>query len=148
MVPTSHIDVHVSHHFNAPPEQVFDAWLVPREMGRWMFGAHIHDVRLLRLDVDPRVGGRFSLQVRRSGQSIDHIGHYLELERPRRLAMTWAVKGAPDDACSRVQIDLAPSGAGSVLILTHRMDAKWAGNVHQVRGDWSAMLDALGELFA
>ena len=148
MNPTTHIDVHVSHHFNAPPEQVFDAWLVPREMGRWMFGAHIQDVKLLRLDVDPRVGGRFSLQVRRSGQFIEHTGHYLELERPHRLAMTWAVKGAPDDAYSRIRIDLAASGTGCVLILTHRMDARWAGHAQQVRDGWSAMLNALGELFA
>ena len=147
MNPTTHIDVHVSHHFNASPERVFDAWLTPQDMDRWLFGTHVQDVKLLRLEVDPQVGGRFSLQVRRSGQFIEHTGHYLELERPHRLAMTWAVKGAPDDAYSRIRIDLAASGTGCVLILTHRMDAKWAAHAPQVRDGWSAMLDALGGLF-
>lgn len=143
MDPAAHLEVHVSHRYEAPPERVYDAWLLPKEVQRWMFGAHVHDVKVLRLEIDAQVGGRFSLQVRRSGQFIEHTGHYLELERPRRLAMTWSVKGALDDAFSRVQVDLAPSGSGCVLILTHRIDAKWANHAQLVRNGWSAMLGAL-----
>lgn len=143
MDPAVHLEVHVSHRYEASPERVYDAWLLPKEVQRWMFGAHVHDVKVLRLEIDPQVGGRFSLQVRRSGQFIEHTGHYLELERPHRLAMTWSVKGAPDDAYSRVQVDLAHSGSGCVLILTHRIDAKWSSHAQLVRNGWGAMLDAL-----
>ena len=117
-------------------------------MQRWMFGAHVQNVKVLHLDVDAQVGGRFSLKVRRSGQLIEHTGHYLELDRPRRLTMTWSVKGSPDDAYSRVQVDLAPSGSGCVLILTHRIDAKWADHAQLVRNGWSSMLDALATSLA
>ncbi len=143
MDPAAYLEVHAHHRFDAAPERVYDAWLLPQEMQRWMFGAHIQNVKVLRLEVDAQVGGRFSLKVRRSGQLIEHAGHYLELDRPRRLAMTWSVQGAPDDAYSRVQIDLAPSGNGCVLILTHRLDAKWTSHAQLVRTGWSAMLDAL-----
>lgn len=147
MDPTTHIDVHVNRHFTATPEQVFDAWLVPREMGRWMFGANLHDMRLLRLDVDPRVGGRFLLLVQRSGHSIEHTGHYLQIERPHRLAMASSLEGATNDAPSRVEIDLAPTATGCMLELTHRLIATRANDTEHVRDGWNAMLHALGELF-
>jgi len=148
MDPAAYLEVHANHRFDAPPERVYDAWLLPREMQRWMFGAHVQNVKVLHLDVDAQVGGRFSLKVRRSGQLIEHTGHYLELDRPRRLTMTWSVKGSPDDAYSRVQVDLAPSGSGCVLILTHRIDAKWADHAQLVRNGWSSMLDALATSLA
>lgn len=148
MDPPAPLEVRCNRHFNAMPGAVFDAFVIPREMGRWMFATPIHDMTLLRLDVDPQVGGRFLLQVRHSGQLIEHAGHYLELDRPRRLALAWATKGAADDGSSRTQIDLAPSAGGTELVLTHRHHAKRDTNAGQVREGWNAVLDALGGLFA
>lgn len=39
---------------------------------------------------DASAGGRFSFLVLRGGEEIDHVGEYIALERPRRLAFTWA----------------------------------------------------------
>ena len=50
---------------------MFDAWLAPRLLGQWMMGPEIREEKLLRLDVDPRVGGRFSMLVDRDGERID-----------------------------------------------------------------------------
>lgn len=141
------VEVRVTRFFNASPERVFDAWLVPRTLGMWMFGPRVRDENVVRLDVDPRVGGRFSLKVERGGEVVDHVGQYLQMDRPGRLAFTWAVKGQSDDAPSRVLIDIAASGNGSVLTLVHTMDAKWADYAARTEQGWNTMLEALAALF-
>ncbi|MET0808330.1 MAG: SRPBCC domain-containing protein [Pseudoxanthomonas sp.] len=132
---------------NATPERVFDAWLVPRTLGMWMFGPRVREENVVRLDVDPRVGGQFSLKVERNGQLVDHVGEYLEMERPRRLAFTWAVKGDSDEAPSRVSIDIVASGGGCVLTLVHVMDVKWAEYAERTEAGWNTMLESLATLF-
>jgi len=141
------IEVSITRYFNASPERVFDAWLVPRTLGQWMFGPRVRDENVVRLDVDPRVGGSFSLKVERNGELVDHVGTYLEMDRPHRLVFTWAVKGDSDDTPSQVHIDIAASSSGCVLTLVHTMDAKWADYAQRAQGAWNTMLDALAGLF-
>jgi uncharacterized protein YndB with AHSA1/START domain len=141
-------EVHVHRHFNATPERVFDAWLTPRLLGQWMFGLDVREEKIVRLDVDPRVGGAFSMLVERDGEMIDHIGTYLEIERPRRLVFTWAIRGMSDDDASRVLIDIRPTPDGCELTLTHWLPMKWADYAERTQQGWSTMLDALQRLFA
>ena len=148
MTPVPPVEVRVTRYFEASPERVFDAWLVPRSLGQWMFGPRVRDENVVRLDVDPRVGGSFSLKVERNGELIDHVGQYLEIERPHRLVFTWAVKDDSDDAPSEVRIDVEASGSGCVLTLVHHMDAKWSDYADRTRDAWATMLDALANLFA
>ncbi len=146
--------VRVTRRFEAPPDRVFDAWLDPALIGKWMFGPALRDEEVLRIAVDPRVGGSFSFMVRRQGQEIDHVGEYRLIDRPHRLVFTWGIAGGGggSDDESLVTIDIAPlrAGVGGVggceLTLTHRLDAKWAAYVPRVEDGWSKMLAALGAL--
>ena len=117
----SPITVRVQRAYTHSPERVFDAWLDPALLGRWMFGPAIRDEEIVRLTVDPRVGGKFSFVVRRQGAEIDHVGEYLEIDRPTRLVFTW---GTADNLpeTSRVTIEIAPRDGGCELTLTHDMD--------------------------
>ncbi|HEX6930173.1 MAG TPA: SRPBCC family protein, partial [Gammaproteobacteria bacterium] len=110
------IEVRVTQNFNASPEQVFDAWLDPAMLERWMFGPDVRDEEIVRLSLDARAGGRFSFIVRRDGDEIDHVGEYLEIDRPRRLVFTWGIAGVSVDE-SRVTIDITPRDGGSELSL-------------------------------
>jgi uncharacterized protein YndB with AHSA1/START domain len=134
--------VHVTHRFEAPAERVFEAWLDPREIGGWMFGVVLPD-EILHVHVDARVGGSFSFLVRREGREIDHVGEYLEVDRPRRLAFTWGVRGESDGAGSRVTVDIASAGSGATLDLTHELPADWAEYAARTEGAWTKMLGAL-----
>lgn len=147
MTPSLPVQVRLTRHFQATAERVFDAWLVPRVLGMWMFGPRVRDENVVGLHVDPRVGGRFSLKVERNGQLVDHVGQYLEIDRPHRLGFTWVVRGDSDDAASQVLIDIVASGHGCELTLLHSMDAQWADYAERTREGWSTMLDALAELF-
>jgi len=140
------VKVHVTRCFNESPERVFDAWLDPEMIGRWMFGPALREEEVLRIAVDARVGGSFSFLVRRQGEEIDHIGRYREIDRPRRLVFTWGIAGASEDE-SLVIIEIVPSGTGAELNLTHEMDPKWADYASRTAAAWTKMLDALAATF-
>jgi uncharacterized protein YndB with AHSA1/START domain len=131
----------VSRQLAAAPERVFDAWLDPAMIGHWMFGPAVRDEEVVRIALDPRVGGAFSFVVRRQGDEIEHVGRYLELDRPRRLAFSWAV--APAAADSRVAADIVASGTGSAVTLAHHLHPAWADFRPRTEEAWGKMLDAL-----
>jgi uncharacterized protein YndB with AHSA1/START domain len=107
-----------------------------------MFGPALRDEEVVRITLDARVGGRFSFLVRRQGNEIDHIGRYVEIDRPRWLVFTWAVAPDAEDA-SRVTIDIVPQGTACELTLTHEMQPQWADFAGRVREGWTKMLEAL-----
>ncbi len=144
MADASFISVQVTRRYAASAERVFDAWLDPALIGRFMFGPHLRDERIVRLEVDARVGGAFSFVVERQGHEIDHLGAYLELDRPRRLAFTWGVREHLPEM-SHVTIDIAPLESGCELTLTHQMYPKWAEWRDRVQAGWTMMTAALDQ---
>ncbi len=141
------VNVRVQKRFEASPERVFDAWLDPLMVGRWMFGPAVRDEEVVRLDLAPRVGGSFSFVVRRQGDELDHIGEYLEIDRPRRLVFTWGIRQDSGDS-SRVIVEVVPSGSGSELTLVHELDPHWAEYAARTEAGWSHMLAKLEEALA
>jgi uncharacterized protein YndB with AHSA1/START domain len=133
--------VKVTHCFSVAPERVFDAWLDPDLVRQW-FAPGLGE--MVRVDVDPQVGGKFSFVQRRGEDDVDHVGTYLELDRPRRLAFTWSVPQDSDDT-SRVVIDIAPLETGSELTLTHELHPDWADYAERTEEAWSKMLQAMDE---
>ena len=144
---TGTVEVTVHRRFAVPAERVFDAWLTPRLLGQWMVGPDVREEKLLRLDVDPRVGGRFSMLVERDGERIDHVGEYLIIERPHRLSFTWTIAGEADQDGSRVDIVISPTDAGCELRLTHTLPRAWADYADRTQQGWSRMLEALHAIF-
>ena len=139
--------VRVRHKFAAPPERVFDAWLDPNSIGKWMFGPALRNEKVLSIQMDPRPGGSFSFKVRRQGQDVDHIGTYQKIERPRRLTFTWRVAGE-SDGDSVVTVDIGPKDNGSELILTHDMDPNWADFAKRTEEAWTKMLNVLDQVLS
>lgn len=137
----SHVPVRVTRRFNASPEQVFDAWLAPEMIGKWMFGPALREEEVVRITLDPHVGGTFSFVVRRQGQEINHVGEYLEIDRPLRLVFTWGVENTKGSA--PVTIDIVPLENGCELTLTHELPPDWADYADRTQEAWSQMLDVL-----
>lgn len=129
----------VTRRFNCTPERLFDAWFDPAAVGSWLFATPSGEMR--RVEIDARPGGRFRIDEQRGDQLAEHAGRYLEIDRPRRLVFDFSA--GPDSAPSRVTVMITPDGAGSVLTLTHDLDAAWADHADRVRGGWSMILDGL-----
>jgi uncharacterized protein YndB with AHSA1/START domain len=106
--------VRIERIFEAPAEDVFDAWTDPEVMRRWFHIAPDWDTP--EAEVDLRVGGKVRVTMRRpDGTEFGAAGEYTLIERPHRLAMTWVF----DDIASNEQsIELTFSeSAGSTTVL-------------------------------
>lgn len=134
--------------FSVPPERVFDAFLDTRMVGRFMFGPGVRDETIEHLQNEPRVGGSFSYAVRRQGKTFEHVGEYIEIDRPRRLVFTWSVKQDPAGNQSRIVIDIAPVIDGCELTLTHEMPRGQEDFVEKGKQAWGKMVDKLTEILA
>ena len=132
------LSVRVSRPFRAPPERVFDAWIEPEKIRAWMLGPAPGEG--VRFDVDGRKGGKFSFVVRRQGQEIDHVGEYLEFDRPRRLVFTWMVPAFSNDVTT-VHLDFAPEGTGTTLTLEHQ--GVLPGYEERTAKGWTSILGAV-----
>ena len=136
----SDLDVRVTQRFAAPAERVFDAWLDPESLTRWMFGPAMRDEEIVRLQIDPRAGAGFSFRVRRGGEVLDHVGDYAVLERPLRLEFGWGIAG---QSSSRVSVRITPAAQGCELELIHRLEPEWRDFAARTRSGWARMLDML-----
>ena len=134
--------VRVTHRFSASPERVFDAWLDPARAGTWLFATPTG--RMVRVQIDARVGGSYCFADRRDGEDVAHTGEYLEIDRPRRLVFTLSVEKYAQDV-DRVMIDIVPLGSGCELTLTHDMRAQAEDFVGRVEEGWTGILEKLDE---
>jgi uncharacterized protein YndB with AHSA1/START domain len=131
------ITVRVTHRFAATPERVFAAWLDGRTAGQWLFATPTG--RITRCDIDPRAGGKFSI-VRLDGEEVDHVGEFLEIDRPRRLVFSFGVpKFSPE--MTRVVIDIRPLDGGCELTLTNENVLAEYGERN--KQGWTMILDGL-----
>ena len=131
--------VTVKHRFAASAERVYDAWLDPAKVSKFLYTTATGQI--VRCELDPRVGGKYAIVDRRGEEEILHEGTYLELDRPRRLVFTLRVpKYSPQE--DRVSIEITPLDHGCELTLTTETSDDWADDTQ--RG-WSMILDVLDE---
>jgi len=129
----------VTRDYEFAAETVFDAWIDPATARRFLFATE--DGEVVRCDIDARPGGRFTIVDRRPEDGeIEHVGEYLEVDRPRRLVFTFGVpKYSPD--MTTVTLDIARRGSGCTLTLTHQgVPAEWREQTVQ---GWGMILAGL-----
>jgi uncharacterized protein YndB with AHSA1/START domain len=138
--------------FDASPERVFGAWLDPATARKWLFASPVDE--LYTAELDARVGGKWSITVRRAGMDYTASGEYLEIDRPRRLVFTFAMLQFSPNS-DRITVEIAPDGAGCILTLTQagtdiadELRQLPAGVVGGTEQGWSMMLDGLSLLLS
>jgi len=132
--------IRVSRRYAVPAERVFDAWLDVEKARRFLFATS--KGQMVRAEIDARIGGAFNFTDRRDGVDAEHIGEYLEIDRPRRLVFTFHTERGSTDL-SRVSIDIVARGAGCELTLTHEIDPKWADYKDRTQAGWTTILEGL-----
>ena len=99
------------------PEIIFDAWLKPDMICKWLFVGP--NSKLINIDIDAHEGGHFSILEldKTTGQQIDHYGDYKILDSPRRLQFTLSVpQHFPGE--TEVMVDIVPQPGGCYVDLT------------------------------
>lgn len=137
------VRVRVTRRYTASPERVFDAFLDPAKAGRFMFATPAG--QMVRVEIDARVGGRFTFTDRRDGEDAVHVGEYLEIDRPRRLVFSFSVDDFATEP-DRVSIDIVPLEAGCELTLTHEMKPEWADYADRTSAGWTGILEGLANV--
>ncbi len=119
-----------------PRDRVFDAWLDPLSLARWMGTAEGAEVTTL----EPKVGGKFRIVMRHSGGAVEHWGEYVAIDRPSFLSFTWLSVNT-DHRRTLVTVELLERPDGTELILTHRQLSPNQVDPH--RRGWTAIVAAL-----
>jgi len=129
----------------ARPSIVFDALTTPEAIARW-WGPDAGPV--LVAEADARIGGSFRVRFRMAdGSEHESSGTYLEVDKPRRLAMSWRWAGGEAPGESRVEFNLRPVAEGTELTLTHSgLPDEDTRRSHEE--GWTGALDKLVQEFA
>jgi uncharacterized protein YndB with AHSA1/START domain len=144
------VGVRVTHRYNVSAERVFDAWLTPALAARFLFASRTGNILLC--DIEPRVGGEFTVTDRRpvadgeeSFFEARHRGTYVEIDRPSRLAFDFGIEPSAEPA-TRVTLDFVPMGPNICeLVLTHDLGSgKHArATAERTQQGWTRMLAQL-----
>ncbi len=122
-----------SVHIEATPAEVFEYFIRPEMIVRWM-GDHAV--------LDARPGGEFTLDI----NGVPVRGRYMELEPPHRLLLSWGHAGSAQlpPGASTVEVKLTPTARGTTVSVTHwgLPDAERAG--HAI--GWAHFLERLRTL--
>jgi uncharacterized protein YndB with AHSA1/START domain len=136
------LSLSITRRIKATPKAIYDAWLDPATIARFMAGGA--DQRVTEAATDPRAGGRFRI-VMTSDKAILHEGTYLDLVPHSLIRFTWASPYSPAD--SEVTIRLAPVANGTEITLTQvKFLSEGARDGH--KGGWTQILDRLATLMA
>ena len=139
MTPATSASVTIKRRFDADQQTLFDAWLDPGIARHWLF-TRIHSVR--GVDIDPRVGGRFTITDGRKDGEVVHAGEYLEIVPPTHLRMRLWLAEMPNDT-DTLDVDIVPDADGSMLTVVHHLAPAWSSFREQTRIIWGEMLDEL-----
>ena len=105
----------------ARPAIIFDALVTAEGIASW-WGPD--DLPVISATAEPRVNGGFRVRFRREdGSEHQCAGEFLEIDRPRRVVMSWRWEegGEPDEAgnISRLEFKLRAIDTGTELTLIH-----------------------------
>ena len=132
--------------FDAPAQDVFDAWTSEEVLRRWLHGSPELETPIA--EVDLRVGGRLRIVMRNPDTGTDHgaSGEYTVVDPPRRLAFTWHWD---DQDSERQLIELEfteRDGATTVHMISHGISTEERVDSH--REGWGVCFDNLDRALA
>lgn len=136
----SELSLTVSRHISAAPEKVFNAWLDPAMLAKFMTPGP--NMTVPKAVTDAKEGGRFLVVMKADGDDMPHAGTYKEITPYSRIAFTW--ESPFSDPESVVTLVFVPKDGGTDLTLTHvKFPSEESRNNHE--GGWTAILAALAE---
>lgn len=144
-VMTGERSLRIERVYDAPPEEVFDAWTSPEVLRRW-WAVH-PEGRTPVAEVDLRVGGRYRLSMEApDGERHTVQGEYQTVERPNRLVYSWrweldAGGLGPD---STVTVEFRAEGERTTVVLEHAGLPDADSRDRHAQG-WAACMDIFRE---
>jgi uncharacterized protein YndB with AHSA1/START domain len=136
--------VRIERTFDAPAQDVFDAWTSPDVMRRWLHCGP--DWETPEAEVDLRVGGEVRVVMQRpDGRRAGMRGQYTVIDRPHRLVMIWRFDDDPSNEQLVELSFLESEGRTTVVMVNSRIstderrrsqDEGWRGCLEQLVRLW------------
>jgi uncharacterized protein YndB with AHSA1/START domain len=137
--------VRIERTFDAPAEDVFDAWTSEEVIRRWFIPAQ--GWQEPSAEVDLRVGGTVRVVMRDpSGAPVEASGEYTEIDRPRRLAFTWTFDDDPSNE-QLIEIDFTERDGATTVVFVNSNISEERRRDQQYDG-WSTCFDEMERVLA
>lgn len=138
------LSVNISKTVHAPIERVYDAWLDPAMLTRFILPAS--GMPNPEVENEPREGGRFTIVMHVGDERIPHSGTYLVLDRPHHIEFSWESPYSTDDSVVTLQFEALDDNRTRVDLIHLRFLNDEARANHE--GGWGKILEELEGLLA
>lgn len=134
----------ISKTFQGNAQKVFDQWLIPVVIGKWMFNKEIAGEKIVSLENTVRKGGDYIFTVEKKGKTIRYSGEYLELKIPNKLVFSW-VKDGREDRRSQISLRFEEDGTKTKMKFAMKLDPALNDQKESIKRIWNARCTALAE---
>ncbi len=100
--------------FNEKPESVYEAWVNPDMMRKWLFT--LEGTNKL-VQNDPKVGGSWEIIDHREGVDYRAVGEYLELNAPNQLVFTFKMPQF-SELEDKIKVEIIENASGAQMTFT------------------------------
>jgi len=129
---------------HAPIEKVFDAWLNPKMMSKFMMG--MPGMPESDVETDAREGGSFTIIMHYRGEKFPHTGRYLEIRRPGKLVFTWASHHSLEDSTVTLNFTKIDENKTHISLSHVKFIDEEARSGHEA--GWGNILDKLSDVMS
>ncbi len=126
----------MTRNFDVAPERVFDAWLNPEMMRKWLFTLEATNKLAQN---DPQVGGTWEIIDHRDGIDYRAIGEYLEIDPPNKIVFTFKMPQFSESE-DRITVGLREVAQGCEMTFTQVINVP-----HEENWTEAELEKALGE---
>ena len=123
----------------ASRKEVFEAWLDPQALARFM--KPMEGLLDCKTEVDPREGGSFLIVMRAGDIEVPHRGEYKTISRYDRLVFTWLSEHSSPD--SIVTLDFIERGAQETELTLHHVGLPSEGQRASHEKGWNRIIETL-----
>jgi len=138
----SDLTVEISKVINAPIAKVFDAWLDPSTLAKFILP--MPGMADSQVENDPQVDGAFTIIMQVGDMKVPHTGRYLEIDRPNKLAFTWESPESADDSVVTLNLTELPDGKTNIELTHVKFIDETRRSNHE--GGWGNILIKLDEV--
>lgn len=136
------VSLRIARTFPAPREKVFKAWTEAQALKAWFAPSDKYVTRIPVLE--PRVGGRYRIEMEFEGKAHVVVGTYREVQPPEKLVFTWKWETEPAHGETVVTIEFLDRGGRTEVVLTHEKFPSDAARDEHNKG-WTGCLDRFGQ---
>jgi uncharacterized protein YndB with AHSA1/START domain len=122
-----------------PVEKVFALWLDPQRFPQWFLPNP--NVKLGRVQLEPKVGGHFLIEMIVGPDTLPHTGTFQKIVLNKAIAFTWH-SGMTGDDDTLVEVSFEAQGQQTLVRLRHRgLATDESREAHA--GGWAHILDGM-----